>query len=296
MCRLFGFRSVLKSRVHHSLVSADNALVNQSEQHPDGWGVAYFQQGVPHLVKTADTAVADSLFQRLSGVVRSETVLAHLRKATHGELSMINSHPFQHGNWCFAHNGGIPGFEDYRDELTAQIDPDLRGFILGDTDSEVIFYAILSALRKRVDLDETNPPLEAVKEAFEEVVDFIRAMTGEDCYDGPFEDEGMYLSFILTNGEVMAAHQGGKPLYVSTHKRTCPERDTCDHFAPVCEAPTTSGQVNHLVLASEPLQGENVWRELEPRQIIGVNAKMELGTFNTPEGFEVREPETAAAG
>jgi glutamine amidotransferase len=98
MCRLFGFRSVLKSRVHHSLVSADNALVNQSEQHPDGWGVAYFQQGVPHLVKTADTAVADSLFQRLSGVVRSETVLAHLRKATHGELSMINSHPFQHNN------------------------------------------------------------------------------------------------------------------------------------------------------------------------------------------------------
>ena len=40
MCRLFGFRSVIKSQMHRSLVSADNALVRQSEQHPDGWGVA----------------------------------------------------------------------------------------------------------------------------------------------------------------------------------------------------------------------------------------------------------------
>lgn len=295
MCRLFGFRSVLRSRVHQSLVSADNALVNQSEEHPDGWGVAYFQQGVPHLVKTADAAVADSLFQRLSGVVRSETVLAHLRKATHGELSMVNSHPFQHGNWCFAHNGGIPGFEDYRDELTAQIDPDLRSFILGDTDSEVVFYAILSALRDRVDLDRDDPPLEAIKQAFEEVVDFIREMTGEDCYEGPFEDEGMYLTFILTNGEVMAAHQGGKPLYFSTHKHRCPERDDCDHYAPICEAPTRSGRVNHLLFASEPLQGENVWREFQPRQIIGVDQGMELEMFNTPADFDINKEAAAAS-
>jgi hypothetical protein len=38
MCRIFGFRSVIQSQVHRSLVSADNALMIQGERHPDGWG------------------------------------------------------------------------------------------------------------------------------------------------------------------------------------------------------------------------------------------------------------------
>ena len=45
MCRLFGFRSVLRSQVHRSLRSADNALAVQSRVHPDGWGVAYYVAG-----------------------------------------------------------------------------------------------------------------------------------------------------------------------------------------------------------------------------------------------------------
>ena len=61
MCRLFGFRSVIPSQVHRSLLSAENALVWQSERHPDGWGVAYFVGGIPHLIKSAETAIQDSL-------------------------------------------------------------------------------------------------------------------------------------------------------------------------------------------------------------------------------------------
>ena len=45
MCRLFGFRSVIPSQMHRSLIAADNALGRQSERHPDGWGVAYYVDG-----------------------------------------------------------------------------------------------------------------------------------------------------------------------------------------------------------------------------------------------------------
>ena len=38
MCRLFGFRSVIQSQVHRSLVDADNALGQQSVRHQDGCG------------------------------------------------------------------------------------------------------------------------------------------------------------------------------------------------------------------------------------------------------------------
>ena len=44
MCRLFGFRSVIPSQVHQSLVGAENALMLQSDRHPDGWGVAWRMQ------------------------------------------------------------------------------------------------------------------------------------------------------------------------------------------------------------------------------------------------------------
>ena len=50
MCRLFGFRSIIKSQVHSSLVGADDSLMTLSSDHPDGWGVAYYVEGAPHVL------------------------------------------------------------------------------------------------------------------------------------------------------------------------------------------------------------------------------------------------------
>ena len=146
MCRLFGFRSVIQSQMHRSLVQADNALCGLSEQHPDGWGVAYYIDGTPHVMRSSSTALSDRMFQRVSGVVASETVLAHVRKATQGALSVLNCHPFQYGRWVFAHNGDVPSFAEQRAALVAQISPRLSRYILGETDSEVIFFLVLTQL------------------------------------------------------------------------------------------------------------------------------------------------------
>ena len=89
MCRLFGFRSVIPSRVHRSLLAAENALGVQSNDHPDGWGVAFYVDGAPHVTRSPLTALGDSLFHRLSGVVSSQTVLAHVRKATQGDKTCL---------------------------------------------------------------------------------------------------------------------------------------------------------------------------------------------------------------
>ena len=82
----------------------------------------------------------DNLFQKVSGIVTSQTVLAHLRKATIGSLNTINTHPFQFGHWVFAHNGNIKDFKKHHATLLERIAPKLKRFILGDTDSELIFY------------------------------------------------------------------------------------------------------------------------------------------------------------
>ena len=126
MSRLFGFRSVTPSQVHRSLLAAENALGNQSNEHPDGWGVAFYVDGAPHVTRSPMTALGDHLFHRLSGVVASETVLAHVRRATQGKNTVFNCHPFQYGRWVFAHNGDVPEFESRRDQLLAEIAPRLR--------------------------------------------------------------------------------------------------------------------------------------------------------------------------
>jgi glutamine amidotransferase len=276
MCRLFGFRSVIQSQVHRSLVSADNALMQQSDRHPDGWGVAYYTAGAPHVIKSVATAMEDNLFQRVSGIVASETVLAHLRKATQGELSIINTHPFQFGQWTFAHNGNIKNFRELREQLRDRIPPVLRRYILGDSDSEVFFYLLLGRMSQRYELHRRGFPLGDVLESVKETVAEIVELAGDVCLrdDGPPTEN--FLTFVLTNGTTMVAHQGGKKLFATTWKRQCPERDSCPSFGPECERATEHGFVKHLVVSSEPLQGDNVWDELAPFEAIGVDWRMQL--------------------
>ncbi len=288
MCRLFGFRSVIPSQVHRSLVAADNALARQSQAHPDGWGVAYYIDGAPHLVKAANGAVDDAIFRRVSGVVASQTVMAHVRKATQGQLTVLNAHPFQHGRWVFAHNGDIPGFAGQRDRLVAAVAPRLRRFILGETDSEHIFFLFLTELSKYGDPGGPEIGLDEVFNALAETVETVRRLC-DASGSAP-----ALLSLLVTNGQCMAAHHGGKDLFWSTWKGRCPDRDACPSLGPACEAPTATGFVNHFLVASEPLSGDNVWQPLVEGEMVGVDFRMRLARRAGPAAPERAPAESAS--
>lgn len=270
MCRLFGFRSVIPSQIHRSLLAAENALGRQSERHPDGWGVAYYVDGTPHVMRSPTHALGDALFHRLSGVVSSETVLAHVRKATQGGHGVLNCHPFQYGRWVFAHNGDVPGFgERHRAALLAEVGPRLRRFVLGETDSEVIFFMLLTRL-------EALGPLSQPREAADVMAALAATVRDVDRIAPQLPESPNLLTCIVTDGTTMVAHQGGKELFFSTYKRRCPDREICPSLAPHCEGPPTTGKVNHLVLSSEPLHGDNVWEPLGPGEMVGVDWRMKL--------------------
>jgi glutamine amidotransferase len=86
---------------------------------------------------------------------------------------------------------------------------------------------------------------------------------------------------MITNGETLLAAQGGKELFLSTYKTRCADRDHCSSLSAECEAPTRSGRVNHCIVSSEPLQGENVWSPLEPGEMVGVDPGMRLYRAST---------------
>ena len=61
MCRLFGFRSAVNIGVHHSLVLAENALAQQSESNPDGWGIGFYEGASPILRRGLSKAIGEVL-------------------------------------------------------------------------------------------------------------------------------------------------------------------------------------------------------------------------------------------
>lgn len=252
------------------MIESDNALGTLSDEHPDGWGVAFYVDGAPHITRSPQTALGDQLFHRVSGVVSSETVLAHVRRATVGDVSVLNCHPFQHGKWTFAHNGEIKNFSRHRQELLSEIAPRLKRFILGDTDSEVIFYLFLTHLSMHGPLS-SRLGAEETMQALRTTIQRVRAI----C-DGSAQEEQASLTIIVTDGVTLAATQGGKELYWSSHKTECGDRDRCPHLAPECEAPSRTGFVNHLVISSEPSLGENVWQQMHTGEIIGIDWQMRM--------------------
>lgn len=286
MCRLFGFRSVIKSQVHSSLVHAENALGSQSVRHPDGWGVAYYREEIPHLIKSTERAVDDHIFLKVSGVVASHTVVAHIRKATQGNLSILNSHPFQYGKWVFAHNGNLKNFDQYKTKLLSHIDQELQRFVLGTTDSEIIFYLLLTLIKKKQPLCEPDIKLDQLKEATEELCKLICSYSGPLYGGSENNPKENHLTFILTSGNVMVGFHGGQHLSYSSYKSECSEKDNCDFYSEECVNPVkNNSKVNHLVFSSEELNGENIWIKLKKGELIGVDSKISLSKFNLKVDF-----------
>ena len=151
MCRLYGFRATEPTKIECTLVHAQNALIVQSYRdhsgtsHLNGWGLALYQDGRLQTMRQAKAAVDDSDFRRAAGRAYSDTVLAHVRRATVGRVALENTHPFCHGRWAFVHNGTLPRFDELRPKMLAMMTPKHRAAIQGETDSEHIFHMLLSA-------------------------------------------------------------------------------------------------------------------------------------------------------
>ena len=280
MCRLFAFRSVFESQVHNSLLNAQNALYQQAPRHPDGWGVAYYVDRVPHIIRSPCSAMEDQIFKKISGVVSSKTLLAHLRKATVGSHSVMNLHPFQFGPWVFAHNGHLKNFDNYRAFLLNQISPKLRPFVLGETDSEVFFFLMLSYLFDELDPKKRNQNIVSIQTLEAAIIKSLKLLfstVGPVAAHPSQNSKDNYYTFIITNGELILGYNGGQPLYYTTHKNCCPIRDSCAYYAKNCETFSVTGsKINHILMSSEPIQGENVWQKLPVGSRVSLDASMRL--------------------
>jgi predicted glutamine amidotransferase len=256
MCRLFGSRSRVPGGFAHELLHGSNALRVQSREHPDGWGLGWYEGRTPRVVRSLTPAHGDAQFEQLSSFLNAETVVAHVRRASVGRISYENTHPFRRGPWLFAHNGTLPGWDGVRAALEERIDPSLRAELEGETDSERCFHLFLSRLRRRCDLDEADVP--SALAALGETVAAVRELVD------PVAGAASSTTFLATDGRIMVACRRGRTLHVSS-----PD-------------PDAEGRVPFVAVASEdptgdaPPAGRFRWRSLPEGALLGIDAELRL--------------------
>ncbi len=152
MCRIIvasGNIDVAKILDSIVLIAKDQNSVHEmnkdspgSWQHPDGWGVAYLNEKGDFMVKKSAKAIFEDPAVKELYHLKTNLLIAHVRRKAGSEISIHNTHPFeaehlQLGECVFCHNGVI------EDEI--KFNPKYKTD--GKTDSERLFYSILSEIK-----------------------------------------------------------------------------------------------------------------------------------------------------
>lgn len=140
MCELLGMSANVPTDIHFSL----SGLIprgGETGPHKDGWGITFYEGMGCRTFKDARACCNSPVARFVRDYpVKSEAVIAHIRQANRGVVSLENTHPFTRElwgrNWTYAHNGQLSGYEHLP-----------TGFFtpVGQTDSEHAFCWLLAA-------------------------------------------------------------------------------------------------------------------------------------------------------
>ena len=227
------------------IVFSFTGFCTRAEEHKDGFGIAFFEGSGVRLFVDAQSArcspVAD-MVRRYP--IRSDNIIAHIRKATQGRVALENTHPFQRElwgrYWVFAHNGDLKHFSP---RLHASFKP------VGSTDSELAFCWLMQELAKS---HASVPPIAELTATLRELVPRIAS-------HGTF-------NFMLSNGEALWAHCSTKLCYVVRQHPFRQARLQDDDIS-VNFAELTTPQDRVAVVVTEPLTRDEEWTLFAPGEL-----------------------------
>jgi glutamine amidotransferase len=241
MCQLLGMNANTPTDVMFSFAG----LATRANEHKDGFGIAFFEgRGLRHFID--HTSALQSPVSRLvqSYPIRSEHVIAHIRKATQGRVALENCHPFVRElwgcYWVFAHNGDLKAFH-----------PRLHGAFkpVGDTDSERAFCWLLQELAKA---HACLPPIAELTHTLRELLPTLAA-------HGTF-------NMLLGNGHALWAH-ASTALHSLQRRPPFGAATLADADLSVDFGALTTPDDRVAVIATEPLTTDEDWRAFSPGEL-----------------------------
>jgi glutamine amidotransferase len=220
--------------------------------------MAIYRNQTLSIERQARAAIEDEAFRHAAARAYSDTVLAHVRRATVGRVALENTHPFSHGLWAFVHNGTLPNFADLRPKFLATMTPEHRAAIRGETDSEHILHLILSL----VEAMPAQSLLETLRASLGQIVAWCQEID-------PASRIG--LNVLLTDGTQLVGSRWGRTLHYVERLGI--------HNCEICGFPHIRHDSRHsyraVVIASEPISHER-WQEVPEHTVFAVSPKMSL--------------------
>jgi glutamine amidotransferase len=246
MCQLLGMNCNIPTDICFSF-RGFHQRGGRTGDHADGFGVAFFEGPGCRMFVDARPAVNSPVAELIANYpIRSQNVIAHIRKATKGEVALVNTHPFMRElwgrYWIFAHNGTLENFH-----------PDFGNHYrpVGTTDSEQALCYLLDTLRLRY--PEGQPPLP-------ELYGTMATLSAEIARYGRF-------NYILSNGDYLFAHCTDDLTYVLRHApfATAHLKDQ-DIEVDFSEVTTPMDRI--AVIATEPLTDNETWTKFAPGKLL----------------------------
>jgi len=245
MCQLLGMNCNVPTDIVFSFTGFATRG-GRTDVHNDGWGIAFFEgAGVRHFVdyEAATASPIAELIKRCP--IKSKNVIAHIRKATQGRISLENCHPFVRElwgrYWVFAHNGDL---KDFAPTLNGAFRP------VGTTDSELAFCYLLQELRRR--FGDTPPALPELSAA-------LRALTSEIAAYGAF-------NLMLSDGSALFAHCSTNLHYIVRqypfHIAKLSDEDMSVDFSQV-----TTPNDRVAIIVTAPLTTNETWTQFVPGEL-----------------------------
>lgn len=265
MCRLYGMVATHPTRAECELVDAQNSMIRQAVQdgrgleNPHGWGIGKVIEGRTECTRQVEPADQSQEFRSQALDSAADLLIAHVRRATVGDPSYENTHPFRRNGTFMAHNGHIGAFDEVRERIREQLSTEARKEILGDTDSEHFFQL---ALGHRADGLSTT---EAIQRAAEQVQAWTSELDGETDY---------FLNTLWGERGQLAGTKKERSLWYIERE----EPVDCD----ICERPHArpggGERYRSIVIASERITDEAGWEKVPSPSVFHVTDSYELET------------------
>ncbi|CAM3813426.1 class II glutamine amidotransferase [Avibacterium endocarditidis] len=240
MCQLLGMNCNTPTDIVFSF-EGFRRRAGLTDSHSDGFGIAFFEGKGVRIFRDNQAGhsspIADCVKQYH---IKSFNVIAHIRKATQGEVTIENTHPFIREiwgeNWVFAHNGNLTSFPDMSESFCQPI---------GSTDSEAAFCYMAEQLKNRFRKKPTE----------EQIFQVIQEITKELAQGGTF-------NFILSNGEWMIAHCSTNLHYI-TRKAPFGTAQRIDDDGVIDFRQHTTEKDKVTIITTFPLTKDEIWTKME---------------------------------
>lgn len=282
MCRFIAYigKPIMADEL---LIEPKNSLLQQSHHalesemtvNGDGFGLGWYnlsRRREPALFRSIRPAWNDENLSYNASMIKTNCLLAHIRAATQGGVSIQNSHPFQYKEFLMMQNGGIVDFLKIKRKLINRLDEEIFQWIQGQTDTQYIFALFLTLLQETKN-EEMPLTTDQISFCLSQTFSEIEALKKEVGLTSP----SLY-NLVLTNGKALIAtrystrpDEETRSLYIAGNA----ECYTCEKGFLKFKTAEKKGRA--VVISSEALSSKkDIWKEVPENHFIMVEEDLSV--------------------